>query len=90
MFWRNTVVPELKFFEEQLTRQLLPRLGYPGLKLEFDLTSIEALQEDETQRVAREMQLLDRGVITINELRRERGLPEIPWGDDFQTGNPSS
>ena len=90
MFWRNTVVPELKFFEEQLTRQLLPRLGYPGLKLEFDLTSIEALQEDETQRVAREMQLLDRGVITINELRRERGLPDVPWGDVFQTGNPSS
>ena len=81
LFWRNTIVPELKFIEEQLTRQLLPRLGYPELKLEFDLTSIEALQEDETQRVNREVQLLDRGVVTINELRRQRGLPDVPWGN---------
>jgi hypothetical protein len=36
------------------------------------------------------MQLLDRGVITINELRRERGLPDVHWGDAFQNGNPSS
>ena len=81
MFWRNTIVPELKFLEEQLTRMLLPRLGYPGLGLEFDLSSIEALQEDENQRVSREMQLLDRGVVTINELRLERGLASVPWGD---------
>ena len=81
MFWRNTIVPELKFLEEQLTRMLLPRLGYPGLGLEFDLSSIEALQEDENQRVSREMQLLDRGVVTINELRRERGMASVPWGD---------
>ena len=81
MFWRNTIVPELKFLEEQLTRMLLPRLGYPGLGLEFDLSSIEALQEDENQRVSREMQLLDRGVVTINELRQERGMASVPWGD---------
>ncbi len=81
IFWRNTIVPELKFFEEQLTRMLLPRLGYPDLSLEFDLASIEALQEDENQRVAREMQLLDRGVLTINELRRHRNLPDLPWGN---------
>ena len=81
MFWRNTILPELKFFEEQLTRMLLPRLGYPDLGLEFDLSVIEALQEDENQRVSREAQLLDRGVLTINEVRRQRGLPDIPWGD---------
>ena len=32
---------------------LLPRLGYPELTLEFDLTTIEALQEDENRRVQR-------------------------------------
>jgi HK97 family phage portal protein len=81
IFWRNTVVPELKFLEEQLTRMLLPKLGYPGLALEFDLSTIEALQEDENQRVEREAQLLDRGVLTINEVRRQRGLPNVPWSD---------
>lgn len=83
IFWRNTIVPELKFLEEQLTRMLLPRLGYPDLGLEFDLSVIEALQEDENKRVSREAQLLDRGVLTINEVRRQRGLPDVPWGDTW-------
>ncbi len=81
MFWRNTVVPEVKFLEEQLNRALLPKLGYPQLTVEFDLSVIEALQEDENNRVQRETALLDRGVLTINEVRRERNLPEVPWGD---------
>ena len=83
IFWRNTMVPEMRFLEEQLTRQLLPRLGYPDLALEFDLGSIEALQETESDRVSRDVQLLDRGVLTINEVRRQRGLPDVPWGDSW-------
>ena len=86
MFWRNTVVPEVKFLEEQLNRMLLPRLGYPQLSVEFDLSTIEALQEDENNRVQRESALLDRGVLTINEVRRERNLPEVPWGDGPAAG----
>ena len=81
MFWRNTVVPEVRFLEEQVNRALLPRLGYPQLTAEFDLSVIEALQEDENNRVQRETALLDRGVLTINEVQRERNLPEVPWGD---------
>ncbi len=81
MFWRNTVVPEVRFLEDQMNRALLPRLGYPQLRAEFDLSAIEALQEDEASRVQRETALLDRGVLTINEVRRERNLPEVPWGD---------
>ena len=81
MFWRNTVVPEVRFLEDQMNRALLPRLGYPNLSVEFDLSVIEALQEDENSRVQRETALLDRGVLTINEVRREHNLPEVPWGD---------
>ena len=81
IFWRNTIVPEVRFLEEQLNRVLLPRLGYPQLTVEFDLSVIEALQEDENSRVQRETALLDRGVLTINEVRRERNLPEVAWGN---------
>ena len=81
MFWRNTVVPEARFLEDQMNRALLPKLGYPNLAVEFDLSVIEALQEDEASRVQRETALLDRGVLTINEVRRERNLPEVAWGD---------
>ena len=86
MFWRNTVVPEVRFLEDQMNRALLPRLGYPQLRAEFDLSAIEALQEDEASRVQRETALLDRGVLTINEVRRERNLPEVPWGDGPAVG----
>ena len=56
-------------------------LGYPELRVEFDLESIEALREDQGHRVEREAKLLDRGVLTINEVRRQRNLPDVPWGD---------
>ena len=82
LFWRNTMIPEMKFLEEQLNDKLLPRLSYPDLRVEFDLTSIEALREDENSRVDREAKLLDRGVLTINEVRRLRNLSEVPWGDE--------
>ena len=80
-FWRNTMVPEMRFLADQVTRKLFPALGYEGLELEFDLTAIEALSEDESTRVSREVQLLDRGVLTINEVRRSRNLTDVPWGD---------
>ena len=81
MFWRNTMLPEMRFLEEQLNRMLLPRLGYGDLVVEFDLSAVEALREDENSRVSREAQMLDRGVLTINEVRRNRNLPDVPWGD---------
>ena len=83
LFWRNTMIPEMRFLEEQLNEMLMPRLGYSDLTVEFDLSSIEVLREEENSRVAREAQMLDRGVLTINEVRRERNLPEVPWGDTW-------
>ena len=91
IFWRNTMLPQVGFLEEQINRMLLPRLGYPDLAIKFDLSNIEALREDENSRVTRETQLLDRGVLTINEVRRSRNLPEVPWGDHPQTSpHPAS
>ena len=81
IFWRNTMVPEIQYMEERLTRMLLPKLGYPDLEVEFDLSGIKVLREDENSRVSREVQLLDRGVLTINEVPRSRDLPDLPWGD---------
>ena len=93
IFWRNTMLPQIGFLEEQINRMLLPRLGYPNLTIKFDLSGIEALREDENSRVTRETQLLDRGVLTINEVRRSRSLPEVPWGNEWakapRTDSPS-
>ena len=37
--------------------------------------------EDETESVDSETKLLDRGVLTINEVQRRQNLPEVPWGN---------
>ena len=85
LFWRNTIVPEMRFFEEHLNSELLPRLGYEGLTAQFDISTIEAMNEDETERVNRESKLLDRGVLTINEVSAGRGTCRtVPWGDMWQ------
>ena len=80
------MVPEMTFLAGQVTRQLFPLLGYPGLELEFDLSAIEALAEDENARAAREAQLLDRGVLTINEVRRSRNLAGCAVGGRVGAG----
>jgi HK97 family phage portal protein len=90
MFWRNTVLPELRFLEEQLNRMLLPKLGYSDLVAQFDTSDIETLREDENSRVSREMQMLDRGVLTINEVRRSRNLPDVPWGNGWAKAPPAA
>ena len=83
LFWRNTIVPEMRFLEEHLNSELLPRLGYADLTAEFDLSAIQAMGEDDTERVDRETKLLAHGVLTINEVRRSRNLPEVPWGNTW-------
>ena len=75
------MVPEMQFLEEHLNRVLLPRIGYQDLVATFDLSTIESLKEDESSRLSRDVQLLDRGALTINEVRRSRGLPDVPWGN---------
>ena len=37
--------------------------------------------EDETERVDSETKLLDRGVLTLNEVRRRQEREEVPWGN---------
>jgi hypothetical protein len=43
IFWRNTMLPELGFLEEQLNRMLLPRFGYPDLEVKFDIRNPKAI-----------------------------------------------
>ena len=40
-----------------------------------------SLQESATESWIREAQALDRGAITINEWRKSKGMPAVPWGD---------
>ncbi len=76
-FWRNTIVPELRLLADELNRSLVPHFAPGGsLRVEFDLGSVEALQEDEGQRVDRLVKLLNAGVLTVDEVREREKLRE--------------
>lgn len=81
LFWQSTMLAEAKMFEERITTSLLPKLGFPGLELHMDFSNIDALNEGRGERVEREKDFLDRGAVTINEVREGYGQAPVPWGN---------
>lgn len=81
IFWRN-MSSYMAFLASEVNEMLSPQFG-PGLFVEFDLSSIEALQSDGNAVAERQRLDVQSGVITINEARGERNLPPVPWGDTF-------
>jgi HK97 family phage portal protein len=76
MFWEKTMVPELVFIADTLNDSLLPKLGADArdVRLTFDFSAVEALSETETERTRRQVALVQAGILTVEEARRERGL----------------
>ena len=74
--WRNTVIPELRMLEEGLNAGLVPgfETGGESLEIRFDLTDIEAVQESQTEKAERLVNLVQAGIMTSEEARAELGL----------------
>jgi HK97 family phage portal protein len=74
----KTIAPRLRRRDEKLNEQLVPL---------FDPTGRLFVASDDPVPANRELRLrqdeldLRHGVRTVNELRAERGLPHVPWGD---------
>jgi hypothetical protein len=74
MAFRSAIVPTARLVAEYLTRDAIAkRLGWPDL--EFVFTDVDA--QDEMERAQIDEILLRNGVVTVNEVRRARGLAEI-------------
>ena len=83
--WTGALKPDAEFKAAEVREQYLPlfrgsQRGVPD-HCEYDFTQVPALQESATESWAREAQALDRGALTINEWRKSRGYPPVPWGD---------
>lgn len=77
-FYQETMMPIWKYIERKLNVELVSE--YDGeLHLSFDLSKIEALQENELQKVEMIEKLKD--VLTINERRALIAKEPIPGGD---------
>ena len=73
--FRTAVVPVARLIAEHLTRDAIgKRLGWRDL--EFVFTDVDAPNELEQAQI--QQTLINCGVLTINEVRRMRGLPPLP------------
>ncbi len=84
-FWtRNTIVPLWRKIARQLTRQLLREFDEnPRRRLDFDLSEVSALQEDQDAMATRWSSLVSGGIATVAEGRRPFGLPVEDHHDVF-------
>jgi HK97 family phage portal protein len=74
MAFRQAVVPTARLLAEYLTRDAIgKKLGWSDLEFVFaDVDTTDPLEEVQIQQI-----LLQTGVLTVNEVRRMRGLPEL-------------
>ncbi len=74
MAFRSAIVPTARLMAEALTRDVIcKRLGWSDL--EFVFTDVDAQNEMEQAQI--DEILLRNGVVSVNEVRRARGLAEI-------------
>src|SRR6195952_3425743 len=82
----SAVVPVAKLVAEHITRDLFAkRLGWR--EFEFCFNALES--RDETEELQIQMQLLQNGVLTVDEVRQMRGVAALPVGGS-PDGDPSS
>jgi HK97 family phage portal protein len=79
-FWKYTITPLLKQFENIVESQFFVRLGLSETGV-FDLRDIPELQESEDEQSKRDIAEINAGLKTINDVLRERGKDVKPWGD---------
>ena len=78
-FWKYTLIPILRQFEQIVESQFFIRLGIKERGV-FDLWDIPELQESEDAQSKRDIAEINAGLKTINDVLKERGKEPKPWG----------
>jgi HK97 family phage portal protein len=81
-FWKYTLIPILKQFEQIVETQFFMRFGLKERGV-FDLFDIPELQESEDAQSKRDIAEINAGLKTINDVLKERGKEPKPWGDKW-------
>jgi len=80
IFWVNTMMPKLSKVEAVINSFLVQPYE-PNLICKFDYSGIEVLQEDQARKAEVDNILVTCGIKLRNEVRQERKLPPLPYGD---------
>lgn len=75
IFWEDTISAQLALYEDAMQRYLLPHFGDSALTVKFDLSGVEALKESEENKANRRRLYVETGIMSVDEVRREMGLP---------------
>lgn len=75
IFWEDTISAQLALYEDAMQRYLLPHFGDTALTVKFDLSGVEALKESEENKANRRRLYVETGIMSVDEVRREMGLP---------------
>jgi HK97 family phage portal protein len=87
MFWQDTVLPQGNLIERQLTSQLASEFG-KDWRIRFDPSAVEALQEDEAEKLDNAEKLWRMGVpLNVINQHLELGLPEFDGMDIAYIGS---
>ena len=85
--WTDTLLPEARFFADEITEQLVPLFGNEADEVEFDTSDIETLQEDRAEVIDQITKLVGIGV-PLNRALQELAPRFLPpgktgyaWGD---------
>ncbi len=76
-YQKETIAPRLERIASKLNERMLP-IYDADLEARFD----DPVPENNEMALKKRDSDLDRGVITINEVRREEGLEDVEWGDE--------
>ena len=79
-FWKYTLIPVLKNFEMIVETQFFRRFGLQE-RGRFDFSSIPELQRSEDEQSKRDIEEINAGLKTINDVLASRGKPGKRWGD---------
>jgi len=79
-FWKYTLIPILRQYEQILETQFFIRFGLKERGV-FDLYDVPELQDSEDQQSRRDIEEINAGIKTINDVLKERGKEPKPWGD---------
>ena len=84
-FWAETLLPMILHFETTLNELVFPQWTDEEFWMEFDVSDVEALQEDENDKAERATKLHDSGIMTANEIRsRDYNMEPIEGGDELK------
>lgn len=86
-FWENTMTPKLQKIQDKFNKEFMWPYGY---ECQFDLDSVPALQEDKLVKAQTSAQVVNAGVLTVNEARADFYNKEPLEGGDTlrQVGAP--